>query len=369
MKRKRIVHVLVWIAVVIAAVIAAIFLYIKLYGKDIIEARLSEVLGRPIKFERFSLDLDNYSVEFDGFSIPARAGFKGRDFFRAGKLIVVLDKEKFRLGRKIIFESIEVKNATLHVERNKKGAFNMARYDASENRCASGTAYAAAPVSGAEFLYKFAGGIKKLVIKDSIVEFTDYHIYGVPYTLTCHDFNLILTSQEMKDLISLSGRMSLIIPAGNYKAEGKVLANISMAIYEHMANMEINVDTQYIDVMQFQPYFEQYTPFYFKEGLFSSTTKFEIHQNLIRSLTTMAFHRLRLWLKPGMQNTQFLNESVNKLVPYLTSGSGDIIFDFTVGGSPDNPQFGLGPKVKYAVTMVTVQEVGKVLQQLQQLQK
>ena len=369
MKRRRAVRVIIWIIVIIAAIIGAAFLYLKLYGKNIIEAKLSGVLGRPIKFESFSLDLKEYKVEFDKFRIPSKAGFKEKDLFSAGKLTVMLDKEKFRSERKVIFELIEVKNAILHIERNKRGALNIAYDNIGKRRYRTGLAYAAMPRPNAALLYKFAKGVKKLAIRDSIIEFTDSYIYGVPYTLNCHDFNLALTSGEMPGFMSLTGTLAFMIPASGYTAEGKVLVRISMAVYEHMANMEINMDTQNIDVMQFQPYFEQYTPFYFKEGLFSSTTKFEMHQNIISSLTTMAFHRLQLWLKPGMQNTQFLNENVNKLVPYLTSGSDDIIFDFTIGGSPANPQFGLGPKVKYAITMVAVQEVGKVLQQLQQLQK
>jgi len=310
-------------------------------------------------------------VEFNKFRIPSKPGFENKNLFRADKLTVVLDKEKFRKERKVIFESITVANALLHVERNKKGALNIAYDNTGRRRHRAGVAYAAIPItrSKAALLYKFTKGVKKLIIRDSIIEFTDYHIYGVPYTLACHNFNLTLESGEMPDSMSLSGTLAFSIPASRYTAEGKVLAKISMAVYERMVNMDIIVDTQYIDVMQFQPYFEQYTPFYFKEGLFSSTTKFEIHENAIRSLTTMAFHRLQLWLKPGMQNTQFLNESVNKLVPYLTSGKGDIIFDFTIGGSPRDSKFGLGPKVKRAIAMVAVQEVGKVLQQLQQLRK
>ncbi len=375
MKRRRAVRIIVWIITIIAAIMIAIFLYLKLYGKGIIENKLSSVLGRPIKFESFSLDLNNYSVEFNEFRIPAKAGFKDKDLFRADQLIVMLDKEKFRKERKVIFESITVANALLHIERNKRGALNTA-HNLPETRSGGlsfsdleANAYAAIPKPNATLLYKFAKGVKKLAIRDSVIEFTDQHIYGVPYTLTCGNFNLTLTSGEMPDFMSLTGTLAFMIPASRYTVEGKVLANVSMAVYEHVANMEINVDTQHVDVMQFQPYFEQYTPFYFKEGLFSSTTKLEMHQNVIRSLTTMAFHKLQLLLKPGMQNTQFLNENVNKLVPYLTSGSGDIIFDFTISGSPASPQFGLGPKVKYAITMVAVEEVGKVLQQLQRLQK
>lgn len=367
MKRRRAVKIIIWMIVIIVVIIASVLLYLKLYGKNIIEARLSDVLGRPIKFESVSLDIKNYTVEFKGFRIPARLGFKGKDLFQVDKLTLILDKDKFNKDRKVVFDQITVKSGILHVERNNRGALNIATDNIDKSRYEKGIAYAdiSIPKPQPMLLYKFTKGVKKLIIKDSIIKFTDSYIYGVPYQLNCDNFNLDLASGEMPEFMSLTGALSFAIPNRSYNVDGKVFVDISMAVYEYMSNMEINVNTQHIDVMQFQPYFEEYTPFYFNEGLFSSTTKFEIHSNAMRSLTTMAFHRLKLLLKPGMQNTQFLDENVNKLVPYLTSQSGDIIFDFTISGPVSNPQFGLGPKVKYAMTMVAVEEVGKALQQLQ----
>jgi len=127
--------------------------------------------------------------------------------------------------------------------------------------------------------------------------------------------------------------------------------------------MNTTLDTSNVDLMQFLPYFESYTPFSFREGLFSSHTTFEMHNNMISSPTTMVFHKLSLLVGPGMENAQFFTTSVNKLVPYLTSGSGEIVFDFIINGPVQSPQANLGPRVKQAVGMAAMEELGRMLQQ------
>ena len=90
---------------------------------------------------------------------------------------------------------------------------------------------------------------------------------------------------------------------------------------------------------------------------------------MIDSPTTTVFHKLKLTIDPGMENAKFLETTANKLVRYLTSGKGEVAFDFVIKGPVDNPQAGLGPKVKFAMGMVVLEELGNIIQQLQKLGK
>jgi len=370
-KARAVARVIIVIGAIIAITVAGVLLFFKLYGKNIVESALSKALGVKVRFEGLSVNLADYTVNFKGMKIPAKPGFREKTAFGAEKFSITLDREQFNKNRKIVFEKIFIERGTLHIERNQRGTFNISNTNSPPG--GEGVAYAdvsvptpGIPAPKPTALYDFAKGVKNLVIRDSVVEFKDSYLYGVPYTITGDNVNLSVTSESMPGFMSVNGTLSFTVPNNRYGADGRVFISGTSAVYEYMANMDITMETNNIDLMQFQPYFEKYTPFYFTEGLFSSNTKFEIHDNSIRSLTTMVFHRLSLGVKPGMQNTVFLKTSVNRLIPYLTTGSGGVVFDFTLSGPISDPQGGLGPQVRKAIGMVVTEEALKILQQLQQ---
>ena len=86
---------------------------------------------------------------------------------------------------------------------------------------------------------------------------------------------------------------------------------------------------------------------------------------MLNSLTMMVFHKLKLETDPEKKNTEFLQVAVNKLEPYLTSGNGEIIFDFIIKGPVEKPSVSIGPKVKIAIGMAVMEEVIKQLQRMQ----
>ncbi len=81
----------------------------------------------------------------------------------------------------------------------------------------------------------------------------------------------------------------------------------------------------------------------------------------------MVFHKLNIAVDPSKENAQFLEASVNRLVPYLMSGAGEINFDFVIKGSAYNPEIGLGPQVKFAIGRVAIEELSNFIQQIQNI--
>ena len=372
MGKFKVKHFIIFAVIIIAIIIIAIFLYFKFYGKNIFEAKLSEILGRPIRFAKFTLDLEKYTVRFEDFRVPNRRGFKGKDLFNAAKVIVILDKERFNKDKEIAFDHITIERGTLHAERNRGGAINLAGV-----RCGSGMtsaaaadvmAYAQEPPTAP--LYTFAKSVKALTIKDSSIELKDYGIFGVPFGITFDSFNADVRrgEGERAGFIPIECTASFTIPSGQYR-DGQVILKTHIDTYQYIADIAMALKTQNIDLMQFYPYLEEYTPFSVRQGVFSSETTFDLENNMIDSLTTMVFHGLRLGIDPGKENAEFLRTSVTKLAPYLTSRSGGLVFDFTIRGPRDNPQMGVGPQVRKAVGMAAMQEFGNVLQGLQGLQE
>ena len=353
-------------AIITAIVTAGIALYMKLYGKSVLQDTLSKLIGSDIKYESLSLNLKEYKVNFKGFTILDKINFD-KDILNAERVALVLNKEKFNKEKKIAIEEIIIKKGVLNIERNRKGIFNLSYNTPKKTIGIGAVAYADTPQKS-EKLYNFAKTIKKVTIENSIINFKDYFISREPFAIICNNVNLDVKCGQKPD--PQTGSISTVI-ALDFKIQNRdyenseVFFNANMAVYKNKVDMDTALQTEYIDLVRFLPYFEKYTPFSFTYGLFSSYTNFEIHNNIIRSLTTMTFHRLRLRVDRGKENTQFLEASVDRLVPYLTSGSGKIIFDFVMEGPVDNPHLGIGPRVKNAIGMVAIEELGKILQQMQ----
>lgn len=370
---KLILKVFLLSLLLVVIVIAGVSIYMKFYGNKLIEKQLSQILGTKMKFDGISLDLKKYSINFTGFSIPSEIGFETRTVFNADRFVLVLDKERFEKDKRLVINEAIVERGTFNIERNGEGVFNVSCLPKSEEPAAEpGVAYADEPAGNSPIpFYNFAKSVKRILIKKSAINFRDYYISKDPLAVTCANFytDIRMNPEEeaSRGAIPMKYEMSFDLPRRG--ATGQFFLRGEAAIHQDRIDTEAFMDTRYIDVMQFLPYFRRATPFYFYEGEFSSTTNIAIHNKAVKSLTTMVFHRLRLEPDPEKRNASFLQVSVNKLVPYLTSGKGEVIFDFEINGPLEHPEVSLGPNVKMAIGMAVVDEFGKIFQQLQKMNK
>lgn len=362
---KTLLKVFLILALVVGIAMGGIALYMKYYGKDILEDVLSNMLGSRVKFEGVSLNMDEYGLSFGDFSILSEIGFD-ENVFDAEKFTLRLNKERFNREKTVLVEEVFVKKGVLNIVRNRTGAFNVSFKGPGEPYCFGRAAYAAETGGG---LYDFAKNVKKVTVRDSVINFKDYYVPRGPFVITCDKLDLEINSlgpAGHTDSIPMKCSINFDIPTNRRYGSSKFLLSADIAARRYGADIDASVETKYIDLMQFLPYFESYTPFSFNDGVFSSTTSFKVQDGFVDSLTTMVFHRLKLLIDPGMENSRFLEASVNKLAPYLSSGS-DVVFDFVIKGPVGKPRIGLGPRAKFAVGLVVIEEVGNFIEQLQKL--
>ena len=192
----------------------------------------------------------------------------------------------------------------------------------------------------------------------------DYHVPRGPFEITCDDFDVTITSnpeeESVRNAIPMMWAIAFAIPSEG--GRGKIVLHADAWVLKNRVDIDAKIYAEHIDLMQFLPYFNSYTPFSFREGVFSSTTELKVTDNTVDSLTTMIFHRLKFLIDRGMENAQFLETSVNKLAPYLMSGKGEIVFDFVIKGPLGDLRTGVGPRVKFAIGLAVMDEVGKALQ-------
>jgi len=343
---------------VICSLIAALFiggaaLYMKLYGKALAQSVLSDMLGLEVKYGGAAVDIDKGSVSFTGVTIADRAS-PGNYFLKIEKLILGIDKDRLIKERAVVVKSARLEGAALNLERSKDGSFNI-RFS---GRGGPGSRKSA---------YDILSGLKEISIINSRVRFSDSFIARRPAVAIFDGFNLQFRSSGAgHDVIRATCSAGALVPSASY-ASGALSIRTGMAIYRDRVNLDAQLDAQFVDLAFLCPYINRYTPFIFRGGLFSSASDLRIYNNRLDSPTTVVFHAIDMNVKPYTQNSQFLEANVGKLVPYLESRGGEIIFDFYLTGTLGNITAGVGPRVRNAIGMATMEEMSKIFQQLQRL--
>lgn len=362
-----------------AVVFAAIALYMRLYGNAHLKQLLTGLIGAKVNFSAVALDLDRQTVNFKEFSIASEIGFE-KHIFSADTFTVYLNKEKLEKEKRMVFDRVYIKGAKIFVIRDKAGKLNLALpsaelpagsgpvVDEAPAPQAGGAAPSAAPAPAPaprNGFFTVLQAVKQITIEDSFVSFEDQYGMKQPYRIWCDRFFADLVSQDTNaGYMGATLTAKCRLPQKRY-GDGWLGMRASMAAYPDRTNMEATASAGNVDILIFAPYFARNTPFLFRSGRFSSKSDLRLHDGVVDSLTTMSFDDLQLFINPYAPNAQFLHVSINRLAPYLTSG-GNIVFDFVMKGDARRPQFGVGPRVKFAIGMVVMEEVGKAIAAMQQ---
>lgn len=365
---KALFKVFVFSSLLMAIIIGAIAIYMRLYGNAHIKKALSELAGTKVEFKSVAINLGKQAASFKGFSIASQIGFD-KNIFDADTFTVILNNEKLQDRKEVIFDRVYVKGAKLNIIRDKRGVLNLAPSAVNTARLKEpvfsfGSVAYAAETKSKNILYDILKTVRSIRIEDSTIAFEDHFKMAKPYKVWCNRFFADIGSNDTgAGYLSATITTNLRLPQAQ-GGDGWLGMKASMAVYPDNTNIELSAETGNIDLRIFLPYFQRNTPFFFKSGLFGSRTDFKMHGGNIDSLTTMYFSNLNLIINTNDPNAQFLNVSINRLAPYLRSGN-NIVFDFVMKGDAMKPQFGIGPKVKFAIGMVVMEEVGKAIQQMQ----
>lgn len=371
MRFLKIVFKIFIVSAILAAVsIGSIAVYMRFYGAAHMKKALSELVGAQVEFKSVALNLNKAAASFRGITIANQLGFE-KNVFNADTLTVGLNKEKLEKERKAVFDSIFLKGAKLYVIRNPAGVLNISLPNVKtamlNEPLLSLESVAHAEEAGSKNpFYDLLKNIRNIRIEDSSIAFEDHFKMTKPYTIWCDKISAEIISRETNTGYLATTLVGNLILPQMQGGNGWAGVKASMAVYPDVTNIELTAETRNIDLSIFLPYFQRNTPFYFRSGRFSSRTDFRMHGGSIDSLTTMNIYNMNLKINPYDPNAQFLHVSINRLAPYLMSGN-NIVFDFVMKGDIRNPQFGVGPKVKYAIGMVAMEEVAKVIGQIQSM--
>ena len=121
----------------------------------------------------------------------------------------------------------------------------------NSKREASGLAYASENASNP--IYNFVKNVKKFTIKNSVINFKVFYISNGPCSATFKNLSVNISSspENEKSSGSIPVQYNLSLKITGDERDGALSVEGGAACYRTRVDTELNVDTEYIDMMQF----------------------------------------------------------------------------------------------------------------------
>ena len=352
------------IVIILLALAVTIFIYrynILRYSADAI---IRSLLPSYVRVDKIDFDARSSRVTLYGFKILNPRAFRYEYLLEIGSIVC-----EYRLKGKTILEGFEVmspvfKDAVLDVERRSDGKINLVQMpeviesarDASQG--ASKEKDRVRPKKESDVkIYNILRLPKTYQVKNGKVLFIDGLHFRKAYEITLENIDasmtLILDETYTKVMSSSSQGEGLL----NGRRGEVVKWNVGLNPNTPKLTMSNRLEIYDADILTFEPYYDRFSPFVFKTGKFSGTLVFDFNNGSIGSMNEIRLSDFRFYVKPGYENAQYFQTSVQDLAKYFTSPFGEIVFDFKIKGDMDNPEFLLGPLSKKAISSMVIDKI------------
>lgn len=338
---------------------------------------IRKLLPSYVHVDEMIFDLKNGVLHVKGFSIQNPKGFQNRYLATIGEITC-----RYRMQGKNILDgieitSIEARDPVVHVERLRDGRINlnemgkmMAEEKPKEIK-GSVSREPAAPDKGQRKSLGKIGGrkISDIIKLTNTINFSggkfsliDKEISRRPFYLTFENIRGIITITLNSDYTGVTETGTRGEGFINGDRNQKVSWRISMDPNTPNLTMSNRVEPENVDIMLFKPYYDQYSPIDIRAGRFSGSLVFDFDNGNIGSTNTIRIRGLRFSEKEGGFASGFWDTSVSDVIKYLQTSSGEVVFDFKIKGSMQNPRFYPGPYVQQAIQRMAVDKISQLLQ-------
>lgn len=360
--------VLILIGVAVIVIMSALYIFrhaiIRYYAEKIIR----ENLPSYIRIDRINFDFALNRVSLGNFKVLNPPGYSSENLINIREI-----KCGYDIKGSFIPESLEIRDvsfigADIQVERLKSGSINASGMESFTNSAATpDVAHSPQSIVDSKKTEKAPVASRKIsdyiklpksfTIKDASIGFLDRLPYDRPHLITVE---------------SIDGEVSIVfgenyssISSLNYVLEGVLDGNndqtIKWTAYLDPRTPRLTMSNRFevsgLDLLAFEPYYDSMSPFIFKKGKFSGTLVFDFDNGMIGSTNEIRISDYLFYVKPGYENAQMWETSVQDLLRYFTTASGDVVFDFKLKGDMSHPTFYLGPISKRALTSMAIDKV------------
>lgn len=361
--------ILISLVIIILVIAGIIYIYrhaiIKFYAEKIIR----ENLPGYVKIDKINFDFVNNKASFNNFKVLNPPGFSSE------YLITIKDIScRYRIrSRGIMPEGLEItevlfRRADLQIERLKDGRINIIEMDnflksfpskesSGPQSASKNAAKENKPAAAGRKLSDIIKLPASFGIRNTSIEFLDRLPYDKPHMITVESINgdvAIVFDDNYSKITSLAFKFE-----GNLNGlENEIIKWVaSLNPTTPRLTMSNRFDVSDLDILDFAPYYDKFSPFIFERGRFSGTLVFDFDNGNIGSTNEVHLSNLSFSVKPGYENAQMWETNVPDLMRYFTTPSGDIVFDFKLKGDMTSPTIYLGPISKRALTSMAIDKV------------
>jgi len=219
--------------------------------------------------------------------------------------------------------------------------------------------------AGGGILVKKATDLIKLPgvidIEDGSIVFMDEYRFRRLYRLAVEDINgelAIKLSEDYREVFSVASRGSGLV---NGDGSQLVSWDVSLDPTAEELTMMGTYKLRGVDITQFRPYYDEYSPVAIESGRCSGTLVFNFDNGNIGSTNTLQLTNFRFRVKSGNFGARYWAVAIPEVIKYLESSPGEIIFDFKIKGNMKDPRFYPGPHVEKAIQNVAIDKISEVM--------
>lgn len=356
------------IGVIILIAGLALFIYRNQIIRYSAEALIRKSLPDFIKISRVNFDSKNGKVTLNGFKIINPGNFSD-DYLLEIKEITC----SYRLKGKNILDGFEIIDPVLispllNIERRSDGKLNLIEMQTiigkKDGAKAPGSAEGkqGTTVLGDKKVSDIIKLPEDFLIKGGKIIFIDSPNNSKPHIITLENIEARL-SLKLNDYYA--GILD-VGSTGSGNINGKRDEAIKWVVRYNPTTPKITMSNRFevsnVAITPFEPYYDKYSPFIFKDGVFSGVLVFDFDNGNIGSTNEIHLRNLKFMVKQDYDNAQLWDTTVPDLVKYFTSPFGEIVFDFKIKGEMSNPKFYLGPISKQALASMAIDKISSAIQ-------
>jgi len=336
-----------------------------------IDKVLANLLPSYIEIDNLSLDLDKKIINIANLRIKNPKGFSHPYLAQVPSITCSYSqRDNTNLLKGINIGDIKLISLALYIDRNRSGDVNFGQMEGvlKDSKPAQKMGAKSKLMGLFSYLLSPVKDISQLLdidpvfnITSGIFIFDDSYVDSRGYITTIEDITAVVALDLTKGFKGVDYLTS----------EGKGLVNGKNGQYlewdtkynptTKKLTMTNNFIIRIVDFLHFAPYYDEYSPFTFKKGKASGELVFNFDNGGIGSTNEIRFSDMEFEPKKDNSFNKFWPTGTEDLYKYFSDPSGEIVFDFKIKGSIEEPEFHLGSKTKRALSRMAVYKIADVI--------
>ena len=361
----------IFIAILLIIVVAAAGVYY--FWNDIFQYSAETVIRKNlppyVKVDSMVFDLKERKMTIEGLGIKNPPGYTGKYLADIARITCRYKMKGDNILDGIEVTSISTDKPVINIERRSDGRINvneMEKVMAESKVTSAGPGKRSFKVPSVKIsdLVKLTDTID---IREGAIVFKDAYVSRPAYQTVFNRVN----GKLVLDLNEDYTKVLLVKSNGSGVLGGDTSQSISWVVSLDPTASALTMSNRFevsgVEITQFKPYYDNYSPIDILRGWCSGTLVFDFDRGNIGSMNTVVIKGLRFSMKQGGAGTSsWQADLIPQMIKYLQSNPGEVTFDFKIKGPIDNPTFYPGPRVKQAIQTMAVDKVSEVIQNLTQ---